>query len=356
MLGLVVVVSSATSCRSPAAMPPPPRPPPRPPAVSIAVTYREGANVFEILDNVSNWWPAKCDSEYRDYWKERFGISDDDERRFAAYKQIRKAHYPRPADAPERGADLFGPAKAVDRFAEAFYGAATVDAALATLAGLVTAEELATLKDFYTAYRPSYEPLLAESRPYSDIAAGMQSKLAEARVIAYLEKIARSYGVTALPPFTALYVWWPPVDGVSANNRDRYLLLKYNPTRHRSNAGSDFDVPVHEFAHYVSAHQSEERKLALSKTFLAGCDPTKRVPPVKILEEPLAVAHQKMFLALVDPQRFDVTAPWYHGDKWVDPFAKAIYPHVVQVHGSGRMIDDALMTTMASSCAELLAR
>jgi hypothetical protein len=351
----LLVTLLAAGCRA-ATPPTATHAPARPePAVSIAVTYREAANVFEILDNLSGWWSGKCDPEYRAYWKERYGITADDEQRFATYKQIRKRHYPYPT--PDEGhdgeVDLFGPTKAVDRFAQAFYAAATLDAAFAELAHVVAADELATLKAFYASYRSSYEPLLAESAVYSDIAAAIGPKLTDARTTTYLDQLARAYGVADLPPFTALYVWWPPVAAIRANNRDRFLLLKYNPTRHRSNAITDFDLPVHEFAHYVSGHQSNERKRALSKAFVKGCDVTADVAPVKILEEPLAVVHQKLFLELADPQHLDFSAPWYGGDAWVSPFAKAIYPQVKEAHRAGRPIDDALMRTMAQSCADL---
>ncbi len=329
-------------------------------AGGITVTYREAANVFEIMDNVSMWLSGKCDEEYRAYWQERFGVSPADEQRFASYKQLRKRSYPRPPNDAADGSDarpasLFAPRKPVDRLADAFYDSATVDEALAKLAGVATPEDIAELRAFYAVYRPQYESLLTESQLYLPIAAVIQKKLEEARADTYTADLARFYGVTDLPRFTALYVWWPPVENVTANTRGRFLLLKYHPAKHGRSAMSDIDIPIHEFAHYISAHQPEEQKRALTRTFLAGCDPTAYVKPVKILEEPLAVAHQKLFLSVADPQRFDASVPWYGGDRWIDPFAKAVYPELKDARAHGRMIDDALMTSAAESCAVLYA-
>ena len=187
------------------------------------------------------------------------------------------------------------------------------------------------------------------------IAAVIQKKLEEARVDTYTAGLTSFYEVTGLRRFTALYIWWPPVENVTANTRDRFLLLKYNPAKHGRSAMSDIDIPIHEFTHYLSAHQPEEQKRALTHTFLAGCDPTADVKPVKILEEPLAVAHQKLFLSVAAPQRFDASVPWYGGDQWIDPFAKAIYPALKDARAHGRTIDDALMTSAAKSCAALYA-
>ena len=70
---------------------PAPAPSPVPPAsVKISFTYHEAASIFEILENTSNWWEGKCDIEYRDDWKKRFGLTIDDEKRFYAYQDIRK--------------------------------------------------------------------------------------------------------------------------------------------------------------------------------------------------------------------------------------------------------------------------
>ncbi len=327
-------------------------------AVQIVVGYREAANVFEILDNVSDWLPGKADEEYRRYWKERFGISPEDEQRFASYKQIRKRTYPRPSEGSGDGKpdepSLFGPRKPIDRFAESFYASASLDEAFTKLASVTTSEETAELRAFYAAYRTPIAELLEESKAFDPIATSLREKLGT-RADTYAASVARFYGVADLPPFTALYVWWPPVANVTANQRDHYLLLKYNPTRHASSAASAIDVPIHELTHYVSSHQPEEQKRALTQTFLAGCDPRADVKPVKILEEPMAVAQQKLFASVAAPERFDLGAPWYGGDRWIDPFGKALFPLVAEAYAQGRRIDDALMTRAAKSCAELRA-
>ena len=41
----------------------------------VSVHYRETANIFEIMDNVSDWWPGFCHTIYREYWSYRIGFS-----------------------------------------------------------------------------------------------------------------------------------------------------------------------------------------------------------------------------------------------------------------------------------------
>ncbi|MFT3775339.1 MAG: hypothetical protein QM820_59075 [Minicystis sp.] len=343
----------------------PPAPPPTPagataapeasaPPRELTVTYREAASVFEILDNVTGWWKGKCDPEYREAWQQRFGVTPDDERRFAAYKEIRKRYYPRPTDDPtadpattENG--LFAPLKAQDRFAETFYAATTVDAALSGLGGFMTPDDVETLKGFYAAYRAPIEVLLAESRAYVEIANVVRQKLDDAKAASFYRRVAGFYGVTEPPQFTVLYVWWPPVDSIMANNRGSFLLMKYNPEKHRDGALRDIEIPVHEFTHYISAHQPSARKQALTKAFLAGCDMRGAMPTPKILEEPLAEAHQKLFLRFAAPERLDFSKPWYK-DLWIDALAKAIYQPLGQAYDSGGTLDEALMGRLAAAC------
>lgn len=351
----------AAACRPPVAPAAVPAAPAVPAAVrtpSITVTYRDGANVFEILDNVSSWWPDKCDAEYRTYWKERFGITAADDERFATYKKIRKAHYPRPQENDgESAPPLFGIAKPLDRFAEAFYGAATVDEGLSRLADVVDREELATLRAIFAVYRPSYEVLLAESAPYRELASALQRRLDDAHASATFLELTRFYGVdaTSVPDFDVLYVWWPPAEHIAANNRGRHLLLKYNPTTHLKKAARDSDLPVHELIHYVSSHQPEEQKRTFAKAFREACRPRPEIAPVDVLEEPMAVAQQKLFLSVVAPEKLEFASPWY-GDPWVSDFAKDIYPQVKEARSRRRPLDADLMRALGRACASRLAR
>jgi hypothetical protein len=187
-------------------------------APKIVATYREAANVFEIMDNVSSWFPDKNDAQYREAWQARFGVTSADEDRFRAYKEIRKRWFSR---ADESRGGLFATSKPTDRIAEAFYTSDTLDAAYAKLAVFVQ--------------RPK-------------------------------------------------------------NHQD----------------------------------------------------------PPKIIEEPLAVVHQKMFLGLVEPERLDFTEGWYGGDPWIGTFAKLIYEPVRRYHETPNAhLDEELMTKLGKSCAQL---
>ena len=253
----------------------------------------------------------------RAYWQQRFGITAEDEQRFASYRAIRERYYTFESDSPKGTVDLFGRAKAADRVADAFYGAPTLDAAFAALTIFATAADVTALRTFVEAFRPKWELLAVESRVFVGIATELQVALGRPETTAWLTRLAGFYGVSEVPRFNVLLVWWPPVEAVTANNRGQTLLLKYNPDRHLEEARRNTDVPIHEVVHWVSSHQSEQQRAELTKVLLARCDVSSRIAPVRILEEPLAVAQQRLFVAELDPKGLTFASAWYGGDPWV---------------------------------------
>lgn len=327
------------------------------PTMRVSVTYREAANAFEILDNVSKWSSDKCDAEYRDEWKTRFGLTSTDLDRFARYKAIRMRAYPTEPPTPDEASaapsGLFAPKKPPDLFAEAFYSSTTLSEALEKLAKVIPAEDARFVSETFASYSSELQALLDESRPLVDIAASLERELDAPSTSAFYADVARFYGLDQSATFTVLFVWWPPVPQITANNRGSTLLMKYNPSRHRDAALHDVDIPVHEMIHFASAHQSDAKKQSLTRAFLSG--PCRAPFGPKALEEPMAVAQQKLFLGIVHPERFELESKWY-GSSYVSGVAKALFPAVRDAYREGRPIDDALMTIASDACGKLMAK
>lgn len=324
---------------------------------SIVVAYREAANIFEVLDNVSNWWEDKCEPEYRAYWEQHFQVSSSDERAFLAYREVRRRYYPQPqgsSDPRESRHGLFAERKEPDRFAEAFYASDSLTDAFARLRTFASHEDVIAVEAFFAAFQSRLQGLLAESRSYVALSAALESKLNDPKATAFAQSIARAYAVATPPRLTVLYVWWPPVEQVTANSRGTFLLMKYHPVKHAEGAAQDVDVPIHEFVHVVSAQRPDARKRVLTDLFLRGCDVSGKLKPVNVLEEPLAVAQQKLFLRETDPARLDFSVPWY-GDPWVSTYAKLLVNLLGQHFSSGATVDEALMRRSARLCTQLTA-
>lgn len=344
-LGVVALVA----CHA-ASAPPRPAPSPAPPALPappspITVAYRRIASEFEIMDNVVQWLPDKNEIEYRTWWEERSPLTPKDTALFARYVELRRKHYPA-AGAP-RG--VFPAEKPVDVVARAFYEAETLDDAAVRMHGSIPTDDLAFFRDFYAQYEPRLSELhlLQESADLAAFARITNEALSGAGPFA--RDIARAYGQSEVPRFTALFVWWPPEEHVTANARGDILLLKYNPKRHGEDAAHATDVVMHELAHVVSSRRPAAEREELSSVFSRGCA-TDRLKPLQALEEPLAVVMQKRYLRATDPARLDWTRTWY-GDPWISNYAKLLFP----VFDAHPVVDATFMKSAAKVCAQLQA-
>ncbi|MBS2015421.1 MAG: hypothetical protein JST00_21210 [Deltaproteobacteria bacterium] len=327
--------------------------PPEPPSPLVEVAYREPASAFEIVDNVARWMPEKNDEEYLVEWERRFGpLSADDRRQLDAWSSLREAHYPSEEERPSGRQDLFARRKAPDVIAEAFYGAKTEEEAFASLGKQIGPAKTAIARAVFDHLRPRIAQLLVEDARYAQIARELAAKMDPAKTEAHVKRLLRFYRAERRSEtFTVLFVHWPPVENVQANNRGRFLLMKYNAVAHAAGAVRDVEIPMHEIAHWASAHGKFDRE-GLSARFLSQCKPNAKTP--KILEEPLAVAHQKVFLRIVDPSRFDRQGKWYSSDPWIAPFAKELFDVVQASHELSGSLDETFVDQAAAACNRVL--
>ena len=321
------------------------------PPPEIEVKYREAADVFELVDNLSEWLPDKCDHEYRAAFIERFGpLSRADLDLFERYAAVRSRYYER---VHTRDKTLLGAPPAHDPMAQAFYRSSTLFDAFHALGAFMNAADVAVVRATIESLAPRYAELLKESGAYPRMASTLEQALVETGAARFRARIAHFYGVTEPQTFTVLYVWWPPVESVEANNREGVLLMKYNPTRHGGHPEKEVDVVVHEMGHDVSRRQNEARRRTFSDLYRAGCLFPTEVDNPRAFEEPLTVAQQKIFLRTALHDEFAKTK-WYN-DPWISTVAKKFFPDVSAAYERGDVLDEALVRRLAASCSEVAA-
>lgn len=322
----------------------------------VAVAYREPADRFEILDNVSAWWPGFTDEAYRAYWVERIGLSADDEALFPRYAEIRAKYFDRRGQQDEdprtSRSGLFTDrnALAADPLAFAFFRSESMDEAFERLAHLIEPGELEFLGSFFEHFAERLAALTAETRRNTEASlARTRATLEEEPVRAYVDEIRGFFGVEEALEFTALYVWWPDAERIQANPNGPFLLLRVRP-----NAGEvidSADVVVHEAIHVLSALQPEAQKRATSAALLAACPKLDGAARLEILEEPLATVLGNMeFRRRFQPQRFSWGRQWY-AKPGVDLTARVLYPAVMDALSSGERLSGAFSKDAAALCA-----
>jgi hypothetical protein len=323
---------------------------------AITVRYREAADAFEILDNVSAWWPDFTESAYRTFWRDSIGITPADSALFVRYAQLREKYYDKSGQgntAPRRdGSGLFSDRATLraDPVAAAFYAAESTDAAILSLRGVLTADELGFLTRFYAHFYARLVPLLAQTKTRTAASLAVTAGgIAAPDVGLYMTSVRRLFGIDTAPPFTALYVWWSDTAQIRANPSGRFLLLRARPAT--GDTINSADVVAHEAIHVYAALSADAQKQALSSAVLDRCTPPPGVSRLAVLEEPIATALGNIeFRRRFQPRRFSWGRRWY-GDPWVDLSSRLLYPVLMTALADGKVLDAGFSRDAGALCA-----
>lgn len=327
---------------------------------AAAVHYRQAADVFELLDNVSDWWPGYTDARYRSDWIRTIGLSAADDTLLSRYAKLRVRYFDKRGQSNEDPSTSEGglfTARATldaDPVGDVFYRSATVSEALGRLDGRVAPDDMQFLRYFYAHFERRYLPLVTEHERAVQASLAETNRTLESSTFAtWIGALERFFDVPIQEQrYDALYVWWPDSLRVVANPRGRFLVLRalIKPGE-KLNVG---DVVVHEAIHVIAARQTSVQKRSISDAFLRDCPPTPAIGRLSVIEEPLAVVFGNMlFTRTFRPDRYRYAKRWY-GDESVDLYAKLLFaPTLDAFEHSARITDVAadavrLCSTMRS--------
>lgn len=330
-------------------------------SIRMEAVYSQGADIFDLMDNVSEWWEGFCDAEYKKYWKEKYGISKEDSEFFSKYAALREKYYSDPDQAEKdplknrNGFFAMTGTITADPLAEAFYDSDSLEQGYAKAAKVITADELSFLKSFHAYFAPKYAPLLKESAAFKKIMPSVNRSLRKPGMAGYFGEVARFYNVKSDLSYRVLYTWWPPIKRTNASPTGRYLIMRYNPVQHIDIAETDWDIAFHEVVHAISAMQPLEQKQQITQAFIKICDPRESVKRGRILEEPLAVAlGQIEFLRRFAPKKLVYDDSLYI-DPWVNLLGKLIHPVLEKSLREKKNIQQGFAESAARLCREVLA-
>lgn len=325
-------------------------------AQAIGVAYREPADMFEILDNVSDWWPGYSESAYRKFWVDSIGFRAGDSVVFARYASLRERYFDKRGQgnsAPRRdGSGLFTDRAVLDAdpVGAAFYRSETLDAAFEALHNVVSPVDLKFLRSFYARFRPRIAAMLSQTQTLTAASrAATAATVASPDVGEYLGHVRRLFGVDTSPPFAALYVWWPDTLQRMASPNGRFLLLRVRPAP--GETVNSADVVAHEAIHVFAALAPEVMQRDVSAAVLDRCSVPSGVRRLAVIEEPIATALGNIeFRRRFMPQRFAWGRRWY-GDDWVDLSARLLYPVLTTALAEGKPLGAAIGREAGALCA-----
>jgi hypothetical protein len=349
-LSALIVIGSASTCYA---------------SVSISASYAATANILQILDCISDRnkpnteGDCQDDSGYIKDWNKRFGpLTNEDKKLLAEYARLRQKYFNDPDAAEENplknrnGFFARIGSEHADQFAPPFYSSNDLNTVYKKLSSVVTKAELGRLKTILAHFDVQLQAYLKESRVYIEAAKQMNASLRKPEFSAFYDEIMAFYNVKEDVHFEVIYVWWPLLNRDITPRYGQFFVMERNPAS-PDLAKPDTDITTHEIVHSISSQQDLKQKQTLTAQFLRGCDPLKKVRPLRVLEEPLAVSiGQMLFLERFKPDEFKATRRWYR-NSWVNEFAPHVFPEVKEAFRNKKSITDGIIGKLIPSCKKL---
>lgn len=328
------------------------------PSIQIKVEYSMSADVFELMDNVSNWWPGFTEDEYQKYWNKQVKSDPKDIGIFKKYVSIRKKYYNDPDQKeknPLNNRNGFfansGSIKA-DPYAEAFYSSNTLDEAFTKLEKKLSDAELSFVKSFYKHFETRYKPIVQnDEKEFSGSIELVRRVFEQQGIDDFFNKIVKFYNSKETLTYRVLYTWWPPISRTNASPTGQYLIMRNNPVTHKNR--NDSEIIAHEIIHAISTNQPLEQKKILTETFLKKCPVQDKLRKLVIFEEPLAVVFgQLLFLEKFRPEQLSLSENLYN-DPWINTFARILFFPLKTRFEKGETINQGIVTESAELCFDL---
>ncbi|QZD86278.1 hypothetical protein [Qipengyuania psychrotolerans] len=327
--------------------------------VMVTVSYRETADLFSTMDNMSDWLPGNTIPAYRKEWEARFGWTEADQQWVDSYKEYRRRTIlkgqtsPNPRSSPD---GIFASrdqlTAASDPLAAHFLEHTTIEAALASFEGAASVGDAKMLRGFYRHFKPKWRLLLADSSALQQRASKLHARLKSLAAADFIASIAKFYRSDLDGEFTVLFTRRPPGDVASAEPiAGSFILLQSPPTE---TDPSYWDTIVfHELVHFISSRQPIAQKQALTARFFARCPAPPRINWGWFVEEPLAVAWgQAAYSSKVLRSPLDPKENWY-ADPWVNLVSRTLAPTIIDQYDRGSDIED-LVDQAADRCIDLM--
>ena len=327
--------------------------------LTVTVSYRETADLFSTMDNMSDWLPGNTIPAYREEWEARFGWTEADQQWVDSYKEYRRRtilkgqRSPDPRSSPD---GIFASrdqlTAASDPLAAHFLHHTTIEAALASLEKAASVSDAEMLRGFYRHFQSEWRLLLADSSALQQRASELHARLKSLAAADFIASIAKFYRSDLDGEFTVLFTRRPPGDVASAEPiAGSFILLQSPPTEIDP---SYWDTIVfHELVHFISSRQPRAQKQALTARFLARCPAPSSINWGWLAEEPLAVAWgQATYSSKVLRSPLDPKENWY-ADPWVNLVSRTLAPTIIDQYDRGSDIED-LVDQAADRCIDLM--
>ncbi|WP_258167383.1 hypothetical protein [Xanthomonas hortorum] len=237
--------------------------------------YSEATDLFNLLDNLSDWLPGFTVPVYRSYMEAHGGLDQADLAALAAYADFRRRTSGLAKDNDLEVVDrVFAPdvTREADPFSRHFLGSENFEVSANAAIAEQSADDQRLLRAYFARFVPRASRLIAVAPRFEQQMRVLSEELSNPAVSRLASQMRDFFAVPEPPVFEARFVWWPEMDTTQAKVRGRTMLLYSQHDAPSGTASMDWaPILLHELSHYLSAGQPSARKRMLAANFLRLC-------------------------------------------------------------------------------------
>ncbi|MDD0853336.1 hypothetical protein HBN50_09520 [Halobacteriovorax sp. GB3] len=310
-------------------------------------SHTEAADVFTILDNLSEWFPASK-REYRVAWQKKFGLSDRDIEKLQLYRSFRlRFKQKSPSSETSMFSELDVP---LDIISEAFYTSESVDEALRKLSPKLKKDDILFLAETIKYFKENIKEWYKESIAFKSKVKLLKKNFSKDKVNRVLKDIAKFLGVKK-PNINIHMVWWPSANAPVASFYGHHVVLHFNPIDHISNLNNS--IVIEAAIAGMLRNLPSSSKESFTKAYFNQCQIQKRFTALsqeQYLERPLILAlshlnhgNQKL------KKKFDVFVKWDQNEM-VNLLARDFFFYYLQARRSKVSFGTEFANGLGSVC------
>lgn len=290
-------------------------------SVDIRLEYSESADVFELLDNVSNWNEDFCHPAYKKYWESKFPLTDEDKNLFQEYRQLRMKFF----KGTVENNSLFTDPQfwQSDKLSTLFHQSSSVDESIQKIRKELGESEAKFFVSFYRHFKPRASELIRESVIFSQRLKDWKKIVQKLMVKNEINKAEKFLELKLKEKFYIRPVWFPPENNFEFSLNPVGMSLRLNPLM-----AHNFEWKSEHFTmlfRLLLAKIPANLQSVYTKQFFGQCPLAKGMASKQILEVPLALAIGPMSMKqAADKKNFSIYETW-HEDLWVNLFSRQLF-------------------------------
>ncbi|EQC50283.1 hypothetical protein M899_0323 [Bacteriovorax sp. BSW11_IV] len=285
--------------------------------------YSESADVFTILDNLSEWHNG-AKREYRVAYQEKFGLKDKDIELFQVYRSFR-LRFANVAKNSQNSEGFSNTDVGTDIISKAFYESQTVDEALRKLSKDLKKDDVVFLADVLKHFKPQFSEWIKESQAFKSKVKDLERLFSKEMVQKTIKDSQKFLGHKKFDLQIHL-AWWPKNVAPVASFYGNHVVLHFNPIDQLASLNTAILVEASVAA--LMRNLEQETKNNFSKSYFNKCQLKKEFPnfPSDLyLERPLVLAMSHYYQgSLKEKRTFDVFVKW-DGNELVNLMSKDFF-------------------------------